>query len=326
MKKSFVTLTLLAALLLTVSGCGTAPAVENGTPADEPQITAALPAPAESAEPAPVEPTAETGRADGERFEATIFIEGMEEPVVYEHIVNTSAGFEMDYEVESLLRVTLTNGERFLSLWDDPENPENFFEVTRDTGNANLVADALSATLSNDYEVVSETLNLDGVGSCIRLDASEVKGGGWMPEQLQTVYIIPAGNGCLIATAHCSIEAAEGFGHRFACMMNTLRLLERGAEAPLSDEQALAAVKNYCLLNNPSLEEIINAGEYPVYWEITASEEQETVVLFRSYTGSETHYYIDRITGEARVTDFVPGITPEEVPSDETLNVRDYLD
>jgi hypothetical protein len=43
---------------------------------------------------------------------------------------------------------------------------------------------------------------------------------------LQTVYIIPSGEGCLVATAHCTIESAEGFGARFSYMMNTLTLIE----------------------------------------------------------------------------------------------------
>ena len=48
--------------------------------------------------------------------------------------------------------------------------------------------------------------------------------------------------------------------------------------------------------------------------------------MFRSYTGSLTRYYIDRASGETTVTEFVPGIMTEEEPSEESLNVRDYMD
>lgn len=96
-------------------------------------------------------------------------------------------------------------------------------------------------------------------------------------------------------------------------------------EERLSDEQALSAIINYCCMNNPALEDIVNAGEYPTYWEIASSGEQEIVVLFRSYTGAQIRYYIDRSTGDTYVTEYVPGITPEEQRTDESFNVKDYL-
>ena len=95
--------------------------------------------------------------------------------------------------------------------------------------------------------------------------------------------------------------------------------------AELSDEQALSAIRNYCLIRNPDLEDIVNAEEYPVYWEVSSSDEHEIVILFRSYTGSQNRYYMDRLTGDTYVTEFVPGITDEEQRSDESFNARDYL-
>ncbi len=66
---------------------------------------------------------------------------------------------------------------------------------------------------------------LERAGRCIYISTSSVKGGDSSPEHLQTVYVIPAADGCLIATAHCTYESAEGFGARFAYMMNTLTLI-----------------------------------------------------------------------------------------------------
>lgn len=97
------------------------------------------------------------------------------------------------------------------------------------------------------------------------------------------------------------------------------------AAETLSDEQALAAIRNYCFTVNPDLESIADAGEYPVYWEIVSGDERETVVLYRSYTGAQLRYYIDRVSGEVRVTEFVPGITDEEQRTDESFNVREYI-
>lgn len=93
----------------------------------------------------------------------------------------------------------------------------------------------------------------------------------------------------------------------------------------LSDEQVLSAIKKYCCIINPDLESIISAEEYPVYWEISSSDEHGIVVLFRSYTGAQNRFYIDRTTGDTYVTEYVPGITPEEQRTDESLNVRDYF-
>lgn len=100
---------------------------------------------------------------------------------------------------------------------------------------------------------------------------------------------------------------------------------EAGMAKNLSDEQALSAIKNYCYLINPDLEDLVNAEEYPVYWDIFSSEEDEIVVLFRSYTGAQNRYYIDRITGNTYVAEFVPGITDEEQQTGESFNARDYL-
>lgn len=342
MKKIILVLTVAAALLLTLAGCQGAPAEEH-TPA-EPQVTAEVPAPAQTAEQAPAEddgqiivvessesaeepaPAKEPSRQDGERFEAAIMLEGMEEKVQYEHIVNRAAGFEMDYDYENFVRRSEGDVECFISDWDDPQNPENYLEVRFDTGSAELTAAAISATLSNEYEVIREDYALERAGSCIRLDASAVKGGGYMPDQLQAVYIIPAGSCSIVATAHYAAEASEGFGRRFAYMMQTLSPIERNVEAqPLSDELAISAVQQYCYNANPELESIVNAGEYPVYWEIASGDEQQVVVLFRSYTGAENRFYIDRISGEGYITEFVPGVTAEEQRTEESFNAWEYF-
>jgi hypothetical protein len=94
----------------------------------------------------------------------------------------------------------------------------------------------------------------------------------------------------------------------------------------ISDDQAITAIKNYCHISNPDLENIEKEGEYPVYWEVQSSDENEIVVLFRSYTGAQIRYYIDPVSGDTYVTEFVPGITSEEEKTDEELNVKDYME
>ena len=93
----------------------------------------------------------------------------------------------------------------------------------------------------------------------------------------------------------------------------------------MSDEQARAAVERYCYLSNPDLKGIVESGEYPVSWQITEYSEEQIVILFHSYTGADVRYYIDPVSGEAYVTEFVSGVTAEEQRTDETLNVWDYM-
>ena len=95
-------------------------------------------------------PEAETAaeRQDGERFEAVVVMEGMEETVRYEHIRNDAVGFGMDYDYERFQRRSQADRESFVSCWDDPENPENCLNVRYDPRDAETVAAGISAVLS----------------------------------------------------------------------------------------------------------------------------------------------------------------------------------
>ena len=304
----------LVLMLTLISGCGKKD--DAAKPASSTEPTA-------SAEPSDTETAAE--RKDGERFEETITIEGMEETVKYEHIRKEAAGFAMDYDYERFERQSGADYERFVSVYDDPDTAENYLEVRYNPQDAEAVAEAIDAALSNAYTTGrDDSFELERAGKCIRIDASETKSGGEMPDQLEMVYIIPADDGCRVATAHYAIEGAEGFGRRFAYMMHTLAVLPVQGEGRISDETALSAVKRYGFAGNPDLAEIANAGQYPVYWEVVSSDDAEIVVLFRSYTGAQVKYHIDPVSGETYVTEFVPGITAEEQRTDESFNIWNY--
>ena len=227
-------LSLAATLLLTslLAGCGKtepAPVADTPEPAAATEPTAA-PEPTATPEPseepaASEEPSAEIERQDGERFEAVIVIEGMEETVQYEHVRNGNIGFEMDYEYESLERQSDAVCDRFISIYDDPEEPMNYLEVSNSAEDAEFVAASIRKSLEDDYDIIEETYTLDRAGDCIRLDASGAKDGGGTPDILYTAYIIPADDGCRIAMAQYSFESAEGFGRRFSYMVNTLKVI-----------------------------------------------------------------------------------------------------
>ncbi|MCR5634387.1 MAG: hypothetical protein K6F90_03645 [Lachnospiraceae bacterium] len=94
----------------------------------------------------------------------------------------------------------------------------------------------------------------------------------------------------------------------------------------ITEDQALAAIKKYWFEKEPELEDMLDSDEYTIYFEVTTNDEGEIVVLYRSYTAAETRYYIDPETGNANITELVPGIFDEETASNEKLNIRDYMD
>ena len=93
---------------------------------------------------------------------------------------------------------------------------------------------------------------------------------------------------------------------------------------PITDDAALSAIKNLCLEENPGIVDYLAEGEVPLYWVVESSDNKQIVVLYRSYTGSQTRYYIDRVSGETYVTELVPGIIDEETENGQTFNIRDY--
>ena len=327
--------TCMVALAATLCGCAgsaqvDAPnddnkqAIEIVSPA-EPEVTPEPETVAEPTEPEeqPSEDTA-AGRQDGERFEATIMLEGTEEKVMYEHARDLAIGFEIDFEYESLTRQKGSDAERFISVYDDPSEPVNYLEISYTDKPVDDVISSAASELSKDYETVTEEGALATAGSCTKIITTVAKSKA-VSDRLQTVYVIPAGDGSIVAITHYTLESAEGFGSRFAQMLDTLEVIGRTAEASISEEQALEAVRNYCIEANPDLEAMSASDDYTLYWDVSRNEAGQIVVLYRSYTGAQIRYYVDPDSGDTYVTELVPGITDEETRTDEVFNVRDHL-
>lgn len=210
-----VALTLVLLPTAMLSGCGRTDTA-SATPAPTAQA-----APAETPRPA-----ATPGRQDGERFETTVIVEGMEETVSYEHIRNEALGFEMDYDYEILERRQDADREVFLALGEDPEDPWNYFEIRRTAGDADSVTAGLSTNFSDSYDSVSAApFTFDGAGACTCINVSGAKDGKAPAGSLLTVYVIPADGSCLVALVRCTFESAGGFGVRANAMLNTLILI-----------------------------------------------------------------------------------------------------
>ena len=180
--------------------------------------------PVETAEAA--EETAAPERENGERFEDVITIEGMEETIQLEHVINETAGFAMDYDYEGFVRRSEADRERFIWSYDDPEKPENFVEVSYSAENAQTVADTIEKELSESYEVYRDTTVLSSGCECIRMDASAVAGGANTADVIQAVYVIPAADGCRVARIQYIPEGSDGFGIRLAYLVNTITVMD----------------------------------------------------------------------------------------------------
>ena len=232
MKKTLFILTLALALVFALAACGKALASETPAPTPEPQATTEPPAPASEephAVPAPEPtsaPSAEPVRQNGERFEKVITILGLEQTAQFEHVRNESFGFEMDYDCDAFKRDTDAERVRFVSVWDDPANPENYLELTSSDEDAETVAAAVSERLSQEYEVSRDNCQLTRAGSCIRVLAEVTRGTNQMADYLQHIYIVPAPDGCRIARVHCFIVESEGFFKHVGYMLDTLSVID----------------------------------------------------------------------------------------------------
>ena len=223
---------LAALLLIILSGCSSAQ--DSTTVAAEPEVLTAVPVseaetevpiavPVIEAEPEGLpDVTNETRRQDGERFEGVIMLEGMQETVKYEHVRNDSIGIELDYDYENFERHSDSGSERFVSRYDAGTS----LDIGYSPESAEKMADSFAETFSMAYDIVREPYTLAKAGSCIRIDASATKD-GQTPDLLQAVYIIPAGEGSIVAGVQYSFEAADGFGKRFNEILNTLEIIGR---------------------------------------------------------------------------------------------------
>ena len=90
----------------------------------------------------------------------------------------------------------------------------------------------------------------------------------------------------------------------------------------MSEEMAYDGVYNYCR----STYDWSIAEDNPDIMYLTMGEETESEyqVIFRSYTGTFVYFYVDKLSGITRLTEYVPNLEiKEEV---ETIDLYDYLE
>ncbi len=89
----------------------------------------------------------------------------------------------------------------------------------------------------------------------------------------------------------------------------------------ISAGMAFEGVSNYChsefdwspAQDNPCI----------MYVALADSTDAEYKLVFRSYTGALTYFYVDKASGTARMVEFVPALNLDTEAG--TINLRDYL-
>ena len=225
MKKLGILIIIAALLATMLAGCGKEkPEGESVAPAavTEPAATEA----AASEEPVSATESPAAGKYQaGDRYEGAVTLEGVEQTVRYEQIVNETLGFAMGYDYERFERHSETDREGILLQGEDPEQPEVYLEVTRRTEDAETTAANIMETLSQQYAPTKGEVTLDRAGDCLVINADVDPTGEMTMEELQVVYIIPAGSGSFVAWGHNTFDSADAFGALYRSMMNTFEVL-----------------------------------------------------------------------------------------------------
>ena len=226
----------LTGTMFSFAGCSDNSSDETTTAAEtteatttEAEVSEETTTEAETSEETSVSEDEGTGLKDGDRFQGTIMIEGMEEQVNYEHVIDKKIGVELDYEYEYLAKSSENDTLVFTSVYDDAENPRNYLEISFSPETDISLIEAYSPELAKDYEEVTATdfQNASSTDVPTQLDAFVSKGEAEPADSLQRIYIIPVDGGCIVGVAHFTVESAEGFGNRFGTIMRSLVVTDR---------------------------------------------------------------------------------------------------
>ena len=125
--------------------------------------------------------------------------------------------------------------------------------------------------------------------------------------------------------ACCMVLGLVGCSSEDSAENSTGSGLQVETTATITEEQAAEVIRNYCISENPELAEMVESEDNMAYWDASTTDAGEICVLYRSYTGALIRYYVNPETGDAYVTEQVPGIIDEEQKTDETLNIRDLM-
>lgn len=97
---------------------------------------------------------------------------------------------------------------------------------------------------------------------------------------------------------------------------------EMSQSSNITAEMAYEGINNYCHSNY----DWSVAEENPSMMYVAMGDETETEykVIFRSYTGAFTYFYVNKANGTTRMVEYVPALDIESEAG--TINLSDYLD
>ena len=119
---------------------------------------------------------------------------------------------------------------------------------------------------------------------------------------------------CVILLCSCCNNKADVVPSSDVQTENTLRTI--------TEEMAYEGVNNYC---HKEYDWSV-AKDNPNIMYLTMGEETDSTyqVVFRSYTGSFVHFYVNKTSGTTRMVEKVPNLNVEEETG--TINLFDYLE
>lgn len=213
----------LAAVLVVTGVFALCACAEEGQSQTPPEVVTSE-GDAEPVEPDDAEPQA---RADGERFEGTVLIEGSEESVMCEHKIG-SFGYEIDFYYEQFEFSTGEGMDCYQWKNDDMnEMPKNIITISH-AGNeaaslANSIADSMRENGFATVEVNSG--ELAGMAAYV-VSSSGYSGDLYGSDAIINTYVIPidAENSLFVETQF-TVESEEGVGARMLGMLSTIKLV-----------------------------------------------------------------------------------------------------
>jgi len=96
---------------------------------------------------------------------------------------------------------------------------------------------------------------------------------------------------------------------------------QKASQSKITAEMAFEGVSNYC----HSAYDWSAAEENPDIMGLEMGEETDSAhhVVFRSYTGAQVHFYVDKASGTTRMVEYVPALDRQEDAG--TINLSDYM-
>lgn len=159
------------------------------------------------------------GRAAGDRFEMTIQIEGEDEIVQAEHIVDNRNTYAIDYFYEDFDHLDGEATNSFVWKYSDAE-------VLLSNMSISLATESDAAALADNVRDYFESIGNFEEGTAEIAGHDAVVFTAYNDIACYTNYYLDIAQGGICIEMVCSIEGAEGIGARMNAMLDTLEFID----------------------------------------------------------------------------------------------------